>query len=311
LSQLISSKFDSSKVRRKNAVKCYRASVVECLLSGRGDFVKHTLALLAIAVALLFANVTTAESMPRNGTFTGYFFTDRWGQGVFDIFFVKPELVEQLAGKSWRPIVVTSNDIQQPMNPGAAMIHQIDKVARVDDPPLKIALTVDAKSIAFGAETKLHVKVTNTSDQRVELYRRDFLLCTTVHKRGTHPDHAVARDEIYDCFNNSYGFDFRTKQILRATMNDALFTNDGAIQISGRGVPALIVDRGGKAKHADIYDEDRPTIPGNASREFTYSIGLGWFINEYELQIHYRPPVKMPVPYILSPPLSFDVTAKN
>jgi hypothetical protein len=271
--------------------------------------VKHTLAFLAIAVTLLFANVATADEAPRKETVTGYFFTDRWGQGVFDGFFVKPDLIGQLTGTSWRPLVVTSNDIEHPGSGWAGMIHQIEKVARVDDPPLKIALTVDAKSIAFGAETKLRIKVTNTSDHRVELDRRDFVLLTTVHKRGTHPDHEVERDEIYDCFRMSFGFDFRT---LRATHNDSLFTKDGAIQISGRGVPALIVIRDGKAKHAaDIYDEDHPTIAGNASRTFTYSIGSGGFINEYELQVHYRPHEKMSVPYIPSPPLSFDVTPRT
>jgi hypothetical protein len=219
--------------------------------------VKHTLALLAIAVALLLANVATADEPPRKVTVTGYFFTDRWGQGVFDVFFVKPELIGQLAGTSWRPLVVTSNDIVHPGSGWAGMIHQIDKVTRVDDPPLKIALTVDAKSIAFGAETKLRIKVTNTADHRVELDRSDFVLLTTVHKRGTHPDHEVERDEIYDCFNRSYGY----SRTLRATHNDSLFTNDGAIQISDHGVPALIVIRDGKAKHAaDIYDEDHPTI---------------------------------------------------
>jgi len=267
--------------------------------------VKHA---LAIAVALLSANFATADETPRNRTFTGYFFTDRWGQGVFDIFFVKPELIEQLTGASWRPIAVTAHDFEHPGSGWAGMIHQIENVARVDDPPLKIELTVDAKSIAFGAETKLRIKVTNTSDHRVELDRRDFYLLTTVHKRGTHPDHEVERDEIYDCFRRSYGY----SRTLRATHNDSLFTNDGAIQISSRGVPALIVIRDGKAKHAaDIYDEDHPTIAGNASRTFTYSIGSGWFINEYELQVHYRPREKMSVPYILSPPLSFDVTAKH
>jgi hypothetical protein len=271
--------------------------------------VKHTLAFLAIAVTLLFANVATADEAPRKETVTGYFFTDRWGQGVFDVFFVKPELIGQLAGTSWRPLVVTSNDIEHPGSGWAGMIHQIEKVARVDDPPLKIELTVDAKSIAFGAETKLRIKVTNTSDHRVELDRCDFDLRTTVHKRGTHPDHEVERDEIYDCFRMSYGYSY--SHTLRATHNDSLFTNDGAIQISDRGVPALIVERDGKAKHAYTYDVDHPTIAGNASSEFTYSIGRGWFINEYELQIHYRPHEKMSVPYILSPPLSFDVTPKH
>ncbi len=271
---------------------------------------KQINALIAIVAALLFANVATAETLPREGAFTGYFFRDRWGQGVFDIFFVKPELIEQLVDKSWRPIVVTSGDIRQLMNPGAAMIHQIENVARLEDPPLKITLTIDANSIIFGAETKLHIEVTNTSDQPVQLYRRDFRLHTTVHKRGTHPEHDVTRDEIYDCFNSSYGFGLGTKRIVRATYNDALFTNDGTIQMFG-GAPRVTVVRERVTKTAGLYDEDRPSVAGNASNDFTYSIGAGWLINEYELQVQYRPRENMTVPYILSPPLSFDVTVKN
>ena len=89
-------------------------------------------------------------------------------------------------------------------------------------------------------------------------------------------------------------------------MVDALFTNEGQIPMY-RGAPRLEIKKDGKWKMAGLYDEQRPEIPSEQSVEFVYTIGEGWLINEYELQVRYRPREKLEAQYILSPPLSFDV----
>ena len=256
---------------------------------------------------LCSASFAAAETMPRNGTFTGYFFVDRWDQGVFACFFVKPGLTKQLQQEDWHPISLSCDEIKHPMNPGAAMIHQINKVAPVPKPAFEIRLKLDKRQIAFGTDTTLRIKVRNNSDQPLQIHRRDFNLLTTVHKRGTHPDHEVERDEIYDCFKNLYGFG-RRDSMLRATMTEALFTNQGVIEMR-RGAPVLTRKTGGK--RVGLYAEQRPTIPKDKTKEFVYSIGHGWLINEYELQIQYRlredEKAKQAIPYIMSPPVSLDV----
>ena len=258
---------------------------------------------LAIALDRL-----AAESLPRKGTFTGYFFVDRWGQGWFDFLFVAPELKDRIPQQSWRPIKLTTSDIHQIMNPGAGLIRRIDRIEELSEPTLQVKLSVDRKAIAHGQSTTVHVLVENHSDSKVELYRRDFRLLTTVHRRGEDPAGKVDRDEIYDCFNNPYGTGFEKDSLLRATMSDSLFTNDGRIKMF-RGAPTLQVEREGMWKRAELYDEEYPVIPPRESVEFAYAIGEGWLINEYELQIRYCPREEMGAPYVLSPPLSFDVKA--
>jgi len=262
--------------------------------------------ILAAAISML-ANVASAELIPTGGTFTGYSFTDRWDQQVFDIFFVEPRAAKKLENNDWRPITLTTDDIRAD-DGGVGMIQHVEKVASIVDPDLKFTLILDKNSIPFGGETKLHVMVENTSDKPIKLDRRNIGLRITVHKRGLHPDRRVKRDEIYDCFNRSYRFNIPSERILRATMTTAMFTNTGMIQMRD-GAPNVFIEREGEIKLAGLYDEDHPAIAAKSSREFVYSVGSGWLINEYELQIHYTLREKfLGLYYILSPPVSFDIT---
>ncbi len=265
---------------------------------------------IAAAAVLFLSTAVGTETLPRTGTFTGYFFVDRWGQGVFDIFFVEPSLHETISKRLWRPIRLTTDDIRQPMNPGAGMIHQITRLEEVVEPPLNITLALDSRSLKFGEHGRLHVTVRNSTEQPVELYRRDFHLRTTVNKRGVDPERQIERDSIYDSMANPYGFAIESKCLLRATMSTALFTNDGDIRMR-EGAPALFVARSDGDRPAGLYDEQRPMLQPGQPVDFMYAIGAGWLVNEYELQISYRPRENTAVPNILSPPLSVDVTARE
>jgi len=267
-------------------------------------------------VLLLSFSLSRAEEAPGEGTFTGYFFVDRWNQGVFDTFFVEPDLVDQFATQPWRPLTVVATEINQPANPGAAMIHKIQRIEPAGDTLLRITLAVDDDTIGFGQDTRLRVVVENTTKHSIELHNRHLLLRTTVHTRGTHPTDDVARDEIYDAFRNDYFDDSDlenrrnpSKRILRATLAEPLLTTGGEIKMRD-GRPLLMIEKDGKEKHADLYDEALPTIDAGESQEFVFSIGKGWLINEYELQVSYQLRDEETVPFVFSPPVSFNVINK-
>lgn len=175
-----------------------------------------------------------------------------------------------------------------------------------------LELKLDDKSIVYGGETQLRVKVTNKSDQPIELKRHELSLRTTVRKRGIHPKHEVKRDETYDCFKSAYSFGLPPEERrLRATSGEKLFTSTGCVGMYN-GMPSLVIEKDGVLKHASHNDAERALIAGNTSQEFIYSIGSGWYINEYELQVNYYYSFKtMSLRSILSPPLSFDITANK
>lgn len=252
---------------------------------------------------------TYGETLPREGAFTGNFFVDRWGQGVFDIFFVAPEFIEDMPKNSTLPIKLTTKNIRQWMNPGGAMIHQIERLETLTEPPLKIALKVDTKAIDFGERTKLHVQVENVSDRPIKLYRRQFHLMTTIHRRGTHPKYKIGHDEIFDCLHSTYVSRDGKIRVVRATSTTDLLTDDGELR-SALGSPGLVIQREGEWKAADIYDTQYPVISPGKSVEFTYDICGEWLINEYEFRAVYKhwSTENTDTFVASSAPLSFDVT---
>jgi len=258
----------------------------------------------------LFASVVPvfADLAPVKGDFVDYFFVDRWKQGVFGSFYVDPELHRTLHQETWGPVRIEATDIRQPMNPGGAMIHHIRKAQALSPDRLQLELKTDHSSIPYGKETTLTVKFTNDRDKPVSLYRRDLHFAVTVHKRGTSPEGKVPRDEIFDCFNNPL-HDFTAKiQLLRATTYVKLFTDTGYIRMQN-GNPELIIQAEGGEKRAGLYDEQKRTVEPGESVEFQYTIGKGWWINEYEFSVRYYPRGERRTYPIMSKPLSFDVLA--
>jgi hypothetical protein len=273
---------------------------------------RRTFTLAVLTVVASAPVCVNADLAPNRGTFSGYFFLDRWGQGVFGVFFVEPQLARDLSKREWGPIRLTSNDIRQPMNPGAAMIHQIENVESLPEPELRIRLSIDRRTIQFAGHTKLRLTVENMSDRAVELRRGSFWLAVTVRTRGTHPQREVDRDETYDCFNNPYGMLHGSTAVIRATMTCALLTNQGEIQMRS-GAPVLMIRTHGVLKivFAGTQHEQWPDIAAGESLTCTYTIGTGWLVNEYELQVKYLQGEKREPRHIVSRAESFDVTEQE
>jgi hypothetical protein len=251
-----------------------------------------------VLALLLFARSANAETLPSAGTFDGHFFVDRWGQGVFDYFFVDDALVSRLP-KQWRPIRLSSDRIHQWMNPGGAMIKHLGEVQDVAAPPIRIRLAVDSPVIAVGEKTILHVFVENTGDRELDFFLDGCWLSTTVHRRGTWKNERVARDEIYDCSINAYseslGMDETAK--VRATGNVTLGDKRGYI------MPQF----GFTAVDPNQWPT---TIRAKQILDLPYVLESNWLANEYELQAKYEPGDRgglQRTQFAMSPPLSFDV----
>ena len=259
-----------------------------------------------LLIFLMISSYAFTEKLPTKGTFEGYFFIDRWGQGVFNYFFVSPELSNSLDKLKDNPLRIVATEINQPMNPGGAMILKIESINPLAKPHLQLGLDVSKQVIGYGKQTKLTVVIENNSDKPVSLYRRDLLLAISVNKRGVLPDQKVDRDAIFDVFNNPY-FDEKSNLIcLRATTYVKLFTDKGEISMVN-GHPDLYILKEGGKKRVGIYDEEKRIVSPGKSVSFSYQIGQDWLVNEYELQLKYRPREKTSIEYILSKPLAFDV----
>ncbi len=261
---------------------------------------------LQMIAVLATASAALGDIAPREGTFTSYFFIDRWGQPVFDRFYVDPGLVKELSAKGWYPVTIVAKDIDQPYNPGGAMIRRIERAELAREAPLQLELNLATNRVRYGEATKLTVTLRNVSSEPVKLYRRDFLLSITAHKRGRHPLGDPVRDHMYDSQKNPYVDRARKLRFLRSTRYLHLFTETGDIRRDIGGL-RLFAEKEGERKGAAPHDQIFTVIPPGEVSRCDYSIGSGWHINEYELQLKYRPRPPTAVEYILSKPIPFDV----
>ena len=265
--------------------------------------------ILAMALLASFGAHVFAEMVPPSGEFTGYYFLDRWNQGVFGPLFVSPDLHKALKQSTWCPIRIKATDIYQPMNPGGAIIRSIASTIALPPPRIKIQLDIDKPVLSHGSLGILTVSLTSAWDKPIDLYRRELDLAITVHKRGVIPEGKPYGDGIFDSFNNCYIAYPATGDLCRATYYGVtLFTDDGDICMQN-GSPRLIIQKNNESKSADLYDEDKRTLMPGETLAFHYSVGEDWLINEYELQAQYYSPEDIGGNYTLSKPLSLDVVA--
>lgn len=259
-----------------------------------------------IAVALVAVAIQAFRPKPHllELSHADYFFVDRWGQGVFGGLFVNRRLHGRLSKQPYGLLHIDGAYQHGATIPGGSRLERVARIGHSGS-NVEITMSLDKNKVEFGGQVALHARIHNNSKQPLHLQGRQLRLVTTVRRRGTVPNGAVDRDEIYDCFANS--FTIGSANLLRATTTRPLFVSDATI-ISQRGSPSAVAVEN---KRLDIYDEEKILIPPGASHALAYNVGGGWLINEYELQIEYRGREGTPLEHVLSPPISFDVRPPN
>ena len=261
------------------------------------------IAIALVAIGIQFAPITVDAIRPRRHwqrfLRTDYFFVDRWHQGVFAGMFVNPRLHKKLSSSNYAHIQLDAEYRVGQVIPGGRMIDRIHRAKRCSS-PLQISLLLAKTEVEYGGQTELCVKLRNMSRQNIELQGRNLRLSIAVRRRGTCPDGAVDRDDIFD--SRSKDFTLGSTTLVRAQKATRLFVSNASI-VSRRGLPSSMVG----SSRLSIYDEETILIsPGN-SHALVYRVGSGWWINEYELQIEYAGSEDSPVAYVLSTPIAFDV----
>src|SRR5688500_10889557 len=96
--------------------------------------------LAVLPIIAVAASSLSAECLPSEGVFEGYYHRDRWGVGHFNYFLVHPDLHAQLSAFEGDPIRLVVTKAIQPENPGDSMIHEIGAITPLPKSPLQIRL---------------------------------------------------------------------------------------------------------------------------------------------------------------------------
>lgn len=128
---------------------------------------------LALLAALAGAPRVGGETLPRSGTFTGYYRVDRWGTHWFGGFPVEPKSRDAFKDVHDKLVTAELEEIFQPINPGPGYVQRVGKITPVADAPVEIKIAwaddPDGKSvyrrIDRGGEFKFKLTVTNKLDR--------------------------------------------------------------------------------------------------------------------------------------------------
>ncbi len=160
-----------------------------------------TVSLLLLTAAGVSAPATPASAeIIGPGTYRGTYAVDRWSQGRFGFLFVAEALDETLKDYAGVPLALEATGVNQPMNPGGAMITKVGKITKLTSPvAMAIAWQEPAKGptealrrIAAGGEIKLRITMTNRSGGDLVLRDQSLYLAFDFH----HPSGAGTSDAM-------------------------------------------------------------------------------------------------------------------
>lgn len=228
---------------------------------------------LAVSVALS-CGLANAEAIPSQGTFSGFLFTDRWGQAVLGYLYVSPRVMDQLGkpSPSWQPVRLKCSRIRQIINPGGGMIYEVDEVTRLNAPGLKLTLDVTNCAILENDKLVVQIGIENDTGKPFQIQRDRLAIQITAAAVPVAAD--GIRDRRFSI--NSYGRGTIEPQRFRARFREPLYVS--------------------------------PEIAAGSKVTLSHTIKANLLPDEYELQLRYRPGKgTFVVPEILSPPVSVDV----
>lgn len=158
-----------------------------------------------------------AEAIPP-GTYYGYVSTDRWGRGVFfsgstHIFLTK-KINEKLKKYYENPIKIKVSGIDQPSNPGGAIITEIQEISVIKgvntgyvegaDDELSLSIILESKNVEKGKGIIALLKVLNNSNTNIIANSKSFTIVIVAINDKEPPSFKDPEDRSYWYFDGSY-----------------------------------------------------------------------------------------------------------
>lgn len=127
-----------------------------------------------IGFLCMFFCVSYAEII-GHGVYHGYYVIDRWGQKVFHIgpyhLFLSKQAGKKLEKYSGKPLEIKVSKVSQPVNPGGALITEIENVSiKGINMGLIISVMVESNKIKKGKGLRLHLDLRNDSKEEITIH---------------------------------------------------------------------------------------------------------------------------------------------
>jgi hypothetical protein len=118
--------------------------------------------LFAVSSFIACPSDVRSDKAPKSGTFEGVYHKNPFGLCEFRGFLVDPKLDAQLSKYDGKPIRLEAKKIEQPGNPGPAIIVEIGEITLLDIPPM-IEIELKAPSIVLpNTPLVIHVNLVNS-----------------------------------------------------------------------------------------------------------------------------------------------------
>jgi|GEM_PF-5539278 len=127
---------------------------------------------LGLLILVLGAVPCTAE-MIGQGDYQGYFAKDRWGRKIFyndhSVLFLSDKVASKLSPYGGKPLQVKVTEMDQPRNPGGAMMMEVVGSVRVLPTPVSLGLEPECARVTQGEGLELHITLRNDQARAVEV----------------------------------------------------------------------------------------------------------------------------------------------
>ncbi len=150
------------------------------------------------------------------GEFCGVVEMDRWGQKLFrngpGVLFLSDKVYEELKGHVGKPIRITVTKMDQPDNPGCAMIKAVSKVVPyTPTTPLGIEVHLESNVAKIGKGLKVEIQITNPTSKSLSVSANAFTILLVSNERIDVPIwKIIGKDKSYWYNDHPYGDNARS-----------------------------------------------------------------------------------------------------
>ncbi len=260
------------------------------------------------ALVVLFAAPHGWSEMLGPGTYHGYFNVTRWGQKVLHLgpyhLFVSDDAARVLEEYHGQPLQVEVSKLSQPINPGAGLIQDIEKVS-VNGTAQGLVLSAAAESriVPKGEGVALHLRLTNSSKEPITIHPGTLAIVLVTDSPFSNEDigYKDPNDAAYWYHHDVYHSFEKGKEPLRIACRKVMLP----------WTAKDLVERGHKIR---LADEDRGfdgpvVVEPEGTFEADYVAGKELLPDDYEVFFYITSGNLSSIPGPMSERIPFDVVA--